>query len=140
MLRYTSFLSHPRAQSRTIIGRLFSPIRLGPAYRKVPEDVYCGAHSPRHKCQRRSGNALPIYATSRVAFIKNVFVSPATSWVWRTGLFIRPLAAVQSQSDGVQLCLVLGYRHVLEGAFSPSPPKKGPSFYLSFLLSFHQGL
>ena len=33
------------------------------------------ARVPRHKCQRRSSNAFPIYATSRVAFVKT-YLSP----------------------------------------------------------------
>ena len=138
-LRYTSFffLSHSRVQSRSIIAPLFGPIKLGPRTDKM---MYIAAltHvcSPRHKRQRRSSND-PSYLCKEPCriFLKRIR-PPGNIMALADWTLYPPPAADQSRSDGVQLCRVLRYRLVLECDFSPSPQKKGPSFRLSFLLSF----
>ena len=88
------------------------------------------------KCQRRSSNTFPIYATSRVAFVKT-YSSPGKMMGSAERTLYPPPTAVRSQSDSVQLCLMLRCRLVSEGDFSPSPLKKGPSYcLLSFYLGF----
>lgn len=116
---------------------LFCPIKLGPAHRDKLQrcilrrsPVY---RSPRHKCQRRSSNTFPIYATSRVAFFQNVFVPPVTSWVQPTGLIIRPRR--RSDRSLTLYSFVLRLDGVLSASWRvpslhPSPQRKGPYLFI----------